>query len=98
MCDLTSSFCFFIIFLIQFLHLAHITMPQDFVKYGYALLDSMDGKVVGIDSLSRETSVQHKFFCPHCHGEMYPTFGPIQVSHFRHNGEKCKPDKYLRNV
>lgn len=29
---------------------------------------------------------------------MYPTFGPIQVSHFRHNGEKCKPDKYLYDL
>ena len=75
-----------------------MTMSQDFVKYGFALLDSKNGKVVGIDSLSRETSVQHKFFCPHCHGEMYPTFGPIQVSHFRHNGEKCKPDKYLHDL
>ena len=67
-------------------------MSQDFVKYGFALLDSKDGKVVRIDSLSRETSSSHKFYCPHCHREMYPTFGPIQVSHFRHNGEKCKPD------
>lgn len=73
-------------------------MSQDFVKYGFALLDSKDGKVVGIDSLSRETSLSHKFFCPHCHGEMYPTFGPIKVSHFRHNEEKCKPDKYLHDL
>ena len=73
-------------------------MSQDFVKYGFALLDSENGKVVGIDNLSRETSLRHKFFCPHCHGEMYPTFGPIQVSHFRHNGEKCKPDKYLHDL
>ena len=54
-------------------------MSQDFVKYGFALLDSKDGKVVWIDSLSRETSSSHKFYCPHCHREMYPTFGPIQV-------------------
>ena len=73
-------------------------MPQYFVKYGFALLDSENGKVVGIDNLSREASLHHKFFCPHCHGEMYPTFGPIQVSHFRHNGEKCKPDKYLHDL
>ena len=73
-------------------------MSQDFVKYGFALLDSKDGKVVWIDSLSRETSSSHKFYCPHCHREMYPTFGPIQVSHFRHNGEKCKPDKYLHDL
>ena len=73
-------------------------MSQDFVKYGFALLDSKDGKVVWIDSLSRETSSSHKFYCPHCHREMYPTFGPIQVSHFRHNGEKCKPDKYLYDL
>lgn len=75
-----------------------MTMSQDFVKYGFALLDSRNGKVVGIDNLSRETSLHHKFYCPHCHGEMYPTFGPIQVSHFRHNGEKCKPDKYLHDL
>lgn len=68
------------------------SMSQDFVKYGFALLDSKDGKVVRIDSLSRETSSSHKFYCPHCHREMYPPFGPIQVSHFRHNGEKFKPD------
>ena len=73
-------------------------MSQDFVKYGFALLDSENGKVVGIDNLSRETSLHHKFYCPHCHGEMYPTFGQIQVFHFRHKGEKCKPDKYLHDL
>ena len=75
-----------------------MTMSQDIVKYGFALLDNDNGKVIGIDSLSRETALSHKFFCPHCHGEMYPTFGPIQVPHFRHNGEKCKPDKYLHDL
>lgn len=75
-----------------------MAMVQDIVKYGFALLDSANGKVVGIDSLSRETSLRHKFFCPHCHGEMYPTFGSIQVSHFRHNGGKCKPDRYLHDL
>lgn len=73
-------------------------MSQDIVKYGYALLDNNNGKVIGIDKLSREMSLSHKFFCPHCHGEMYPTFGPIQVPHFRHNGEKCIPDKYLHDL
>lgn len=73
-------------------------MYQDIVKYGFALLDSENGKVVGIDNLSRETSLHHKFYCPHCHGEMYPTFGQIQVFHFRHKGEKCKPDKYLHDL
>lgn len=73
-------------------------MSQDIVTYGFALLDSENGKVVGIDSLARETSLGHKFFCPHCHEKMYPTFGPIQIPHFRHIGEKCKPDKYLHDL
>ena len=73
-------------------------MSQDIVTYGFALLDSDNGKVIGIDSLSRNTSLFHKFFCPCCHGEMYPTFGSIQVPHFRHNGEKCMPDKYLHDL
>lgn len=32
-----------------------MTMSQDIVKYGFALLDSDNCKVIGIDSLSRET-------------------------------------------
>lgn len=73
-------------------------MSQDIVTYGFALLDSDNGKIIGIDNLSHEASLSHKFFCPCCHGEMYPTFGPIQVPHFRHNGAKCKPDKYLHDL
>ena len=80
------------------LYQIYMTMFQDIVKYGFALLDSDNGKVIGIDSLSRKTRASHKFFCPHCHGEMYPTFGPIQMPHFRHIGEKCKPDKYLHSL
>lgn len=70
-------------------------MSQNIVKYGYALLDSEDGKVIGIDSLNAEMAYSHKFFCPLCHEPMYPTFGSIQLHHFRHIGEKCEPDKYL---
>lgn len=73
-------------------------MAQDDVAYGYALMDYDSGRMVGIDSLSRETSCSHKFYCPCCHGEMYPTFGIKQVPHFRHNGEKCEPNKYLHSL
>lgn len=69
-------------------------IPEN-ITYSHALLDNDKGKVVGIDSLTRESSHTHKFFCPYCHREMYPTFGPIRVNHFRHNGAKCTPDKYL---
>ena len=72
-------------------------MARDNVQYGYALEDTQ-GKVVDIDILTRESSSTHKYYCPHCHSEMYPTFGPKQEHHFRHNGTQCQHDSYLHSV
>lgn len=72
-------------------------MLQDGVEYGFAFQDESE-VVVSIDSLTRDSSVGHKYFCPHCHSEMYPTFGLIQEHHFRHNGAPCKHDNYLHSV
>lgn len=72
-------------------------MAQDNVQYGYAIQDALE-KVIGIDTLTRESSSAHKYYCPHCHGEMYPTFGYKQVHHFRHSGAQCQHDNYLHSV
>ena len=67
------------------------------VKYDSALLDNTTNPVciVGID---REFARLHKFYCPHCHNEMYATFGEVQTPHFRHNGDKCQYSKYLHDL
>ena len=71
-------------------------MIQDNVQYAYAVQD--DNKSVNIHSLTREMSSEHKYYCPNCHGEMYPTFGEIQYHHFRHNGTQCQHDNYLHSL
>ena len=72
-------------------------MAKDDVLFGYALLDDTQS-TVSIDDIDRPFSRQHKFFCPHCHNEMYATFGEIQSPHFRHNGDKCQHSKYLHDL
>ena len=71
-------------------------MVLDKVQYAYAIQD--DNKSVSIHSLTREKSSGHKYYCPNCHGEMYPTFGEIQYHHFRHNGTQCQHDSYLHSL
>lgn len=72
-------------------------MARDEVLYGYALLD--DSKhTVSIDDIDRPFTRLHKFYCPHCHNEMYATFGEVQLPHFRHNGDKCQHSKYLHDL
>ena len=71
-------------------------MLADSVQYAYAIQD--DNRSVSIHSLTRETSGEHKYYCPNCRGEMYPTFGEIQYHHFRHNGTQCQHDNYLHSL
>lgn len=63
-------------------------------KRNYAIEDDTD-KVVNIFSLSRELCNGHKYYCPDCHNEMYPTFGQKYVHHFRHLGDVCQKNNYL---
>ena len=72
-------------------------MAKDNVLFGYALLDDAQC-TVSIDDIDRDFARQHKFFCPHCHKEMYATFGEVQSPHFRHNGDKCQHSKYLHDL
>lgn len=72
-------------------------MGQDSIQYGFAFQDESEF-IVDIDSLTRDSSAGHKYFCPQCRSEMYPTFGPIQEHHFRHNGTQCQHDTYLHSV
>lgn len=72
-------------------------MVQDNIQYGFALQDESE-VIIDIDSLTRDSSAGHKYFCPQCHSEMYPTFGPKQEHHFRHNGTQCRHDSYLHTV
>ncbi len=72
-------------------------MAKDEVLYGYALLDESQ-HTVSIDDIDRPFTRLHKFYCPHCHNEMYATLGEVQVPHFRHNGEKCQHSKYLHDL
>lgn len=72
-------------------------MAKDEVLYGYALLDDTK-HTVSIDDIDRPFTRLHKFYCPHCHNEMYATFGEVQLPHFRHNGDKCQHSKYLHDL
>lgn len=72
-------------------------MAKDEVLFGYALLDDTK-HTVSIDDIDRPFTRQHKFYCPHCHNEMYATFGEVQLPHFRHNGDKCQHSKYLHDL
>lgn len=72
-------------------------MKRDEVSYKEALLDSSK-HLVKITEIDRPFSRLHKFYCPHCQKEMYATFGEVQLSHFRHNGEKCQYYKYLHSL
>lgn len=72
-------------------------MINDSIQYGFAFQDD-SGDLVSIDSLTRDSSVSHKYFCPHCHSEMYPTFGFKQEHHFRHNGTRCEYSNYLHSL
>lgn len=72
-------------------------MAQDGIQYSFAFQDESK-VVVDIDLLTRESSLGHKYFCPHCLSEMYPTFGPKQEHHFRHNGTQCQHNNYLHSV
>lgn len=63
-------------------------------KRNYAIEDDTD-KVVNIFSLSRELCTGHKYYCPDCRNEMYPTFGEKYVHHFRHLGNVCQKNNYL---
>ena len=59
-------------------------MAQDRIQYGFAFQNESKD-VVDMDSLTRDSSLGHKYFYPHCHSEMYPTLGSIQEYHFLHN-------------
>lgn len=72
-------------------------MAKDEVLFGYALLDDTK-HTVNIDDIDRPFTRLHKFYCPHCHNEMYATFGEVQLPHFRHNGDKCQHSKYLHDL
>lgn len=72
-------------------------MAKDEVLFGYALLDETK-HTVSIDDIDRPFTRFHKFYCPHCHNEMYATFGEIQLPHFRHNGDKCQHSNYLHDL
>lgn len=72
-------------------------MAKDEVLFRYALLDDSN-HTVSIDDIDRSFTRLHKFYCPHCHNEMYATFGDVQQSHFRHNGDKCQYSKYLHDL
>ena len=72
-------------------------MAKDDVLFGYALLDDTM-HTVSIDDIDRPFTRSHKFYCPHCHNEMYATFGEVQMPHFRHNGDKCQQSKYLHDL
>ena len=63
-------------------------------KRNHAIEDDTD-RVVDIFSLSRELCKGHKYYCPECRNEMYPTFGQKYVHHFRHLGTVCQKDNYL---
>ena len=51
-------------------------MAKDEVLFGYALLDDTK-HAVSIDDIDRSFTRLHKFYCPHCHNEMYATFGEV---------------------
>lgn len=72
-------------------------MAKDEVLYGYALLDE-SGRTIYIDDIDRQFTRRHKFYCPHCHNEMYATFGEVQLPHFRHNGDRCRHEQYLHDL
>lgn len=72
-------------------------MAKDEVQFGHALLDDTN-HIVSIDNIDRPFTRLHKFYCPHCHDEMYATFGEVQLPHFRHNGDKCQHSKYLHDL
>lgn len=72
-------------------------MDQGFVLFGHALLDNT-GHLVCISSLKKEDHANHKYYCPHCLLEMYPTFGDTQVHHFRHKGKQCQREQYLHSI
>lgn len=72
-------------------------MAKDEVQFGYALLDDTK-HIVNINGIDRTYTRIHKFYCPHCHNEMYATFGEIQRPHFRHNGDKCRYSNYLHDL
>lgn len=63
-------------------------------KRRHAIEDDTD-RVVDIFSLSRELRKGHKYYCPECRNEMYPTFGQKYVHHFRHLGTVCQKNNYL---
>ena len=72
-------------------------MAKNIVQYGYALLDATNN-TISIDEIDRSFTKLHKFYCPHCHNEMYATFGEVQLPHFRHNSDKCQHSKYLHDL
>lgn len=71
-------------------------MAKD-IQYKYAIEDNSEG-VVNIFSLTKEGSKGHKYYCPACHNEMYPTFGNKYEHHFRHNCDTCQRLNYLHNT
>ncbi len=73
------------------------SMVKEDVLFGYALLDNTR-QVVGIGEIDRSFTRMHKFYCPHCHKEMYATLGEIRQRHFRHKGDKCQYSKYLHDL
>lgn len=72
-------------------------MAKNEALFGYALIDNTTHAVC-INDIDRPFSRRHKFFCPHCHNEMYATFGKVQRPHFRHYGNKCQYSKYLHDL
>lgn len=64
------------------------------IQYKHAIEDNSD-RVVNISSLTKENRSGHKYYCPDCHNEMYPTFGKKYEHHFRHLGDVCQKNNYL---
>ncbi len=72
-------------------------MLKDTILYRSAILDGSN-MPVDIKDIDRSFAQQHSFHCPHCKRNMYATFGKKHQPHFRHNGDKCHPDKYLHDL
>lgn len=71
-------------------------MAKD-IQYKYAIEDHSE-RVVNISSLTKEHSKDHKYYCPDCRNEMYPTFGKKYEHHFRHNCDTCQRLNYLHTT
>jgi len=71
---------------------------KNIIKYQYA--ENLSGKLVHINEVNRNDSIEEKYVCIDCKNELIPRLGNIRTHHFSHKNDfnNCSKETYLHKL